>query len=295
MATLSKMGRAALAYAQKLGWPVLPLHGIKGGKCTCGKADCSSPGKHPLVANGVHAATKDPVVIVQWWQKWPDANVGIRCGRESGIFVIDVDGDEGLESLRELEEQYGKFPETPMQITGSGGYHIILRYPSDVEIRPRVRLLPGVDIRAEDSYVVAAPSIHISGRRYCWELEHHPLEIPLAGPPVWLLKLVSKSTSEETTSIAENLNDWADIFDDLIEGKRNTTLYRYMCHLLARGISCTEAFYLIHAVNRTYSKPPLPDSEIDNIVKSAVKWRLEEHEKRHAAVYKGSRCHAGGA
>ena len=44
---------AALRYAG-LGWPVLPLHSIRGGSCTCSRgAKCDSPGKHPRTEHGV--------------------------------------------------------------------------------------------------------------------------------------------------------------------------------------------------------------------------------------------------
>jgi len=37
---------AALSYAVR-GWPVLPVHSVREGRCTCGKAECDSPAKHP--------------------------------------------------------------------------------------------------------------------------------------------------------------------------------------------------------------------------------------------------------
>lgn len=84
------MLKAALAYAQKLKWAVLPLHTVKNGQCSCGRPDCTSPGKHPRVARGVHDATTDPSVIIGWWRRWPNANIGIRTGAASGFFVVDV-------------------------------------------------------------------------------------------------------------------------------------------------------------------------------------------------------------
>ena len=44
------------------GWAIAPLHSIRDGRCTCGKPDCSSPGKHPiaeLTPNGFKSATTE--------------------------------------------------------------------------------------------------------------------------------------------------------------------------------------------------------------------------------------------
>ena len=56
---------AAIEWARQ-GWPVFPCHGIAGGRCTCGKADCSSPGKHPATAHGWKDASSDEQVIRRW-------------------------------------------------------------------------------------------------------------------------------------------------------------------------------------------------------------------------------------
>ncbi|HKI68021.1 MAG TPA: bifunctional DNA primase/polymerase, partial [Verrucomicrobiae bacterium] len=51
---------AVLSYAAR-GWPVFPLHSIRNGACSCGKADCKrgSAGKHPRIRHGLNAATCD--------------------------------------------------------------------------------------------------------------------------------------------------------------------------------------------------------------------------------------------
>ena len=78
-------------------WPVLVLHTPDSeGRCSCGKVDCPNPGKHPRfhpedLAHGAHSATLDPDVIARWSERWPDANIGIATGEESGIFVLDCD------------------------------------------------------------------------------------------------------------------------------------------------------------------------------------------------------------
>ena len=48
----------ALRYAES-GLLVFPLHAVKDGKCTCAKADCNSPAKHPRTVHGLKQASKD--------------------------------------------------------------------------------------------------------------------------------------------------------------------------------------------------------------------------------------------
>ena len=99
---------------------VLPLHSIKDGGCTCGNADCHSPGKHPLTKNGVKDATNTPGTILGWRGRWPDSNTGVATGR--GLVVLDIDPrNGGDESLAELIEKYGPLPETVTVSTGGGG------------------------------------------------------------------------------------------------------------------------------------------------------------------------------
>ena len=37
-------------------------------------------GKRPLTTNGCKDATRDAAQIKAWWQRWPDANIGIAMG-----------------------------------------------------------------------------------------------------------------------------------------------------------------------------------------------------------------------
>ena len=186
---LSKLGRSALMYAAQYGWRVFPLHSIDNGACTCGDAKCTGtkPGKHPRTPKGCLDATTDTGVIRGWWERWPDANVGIATG--GGLVVIDVDprhgGDDGLVDLR---ARLGELPDTVECLTGSGGRHIYVSVGEGVTVRNSAgTLAPGVDIRGEGGYVVAAPSVHTSGRSYAWEASSRPDEVEVAPmPAAWL-------------------------------------------------------------------------------------------------------------
>lgn len=158
--------QAALQYTRK-GFPVFPVHGVVDGHCTCQNTDCDQIGKHPRTAHGFKDATNDQRQILEWWRKWPTANIGMPTGRASGLFVLDVDPRHGgHKSLRRLLE-HGPVPHTPEQWSGGGGKHIFLKYSG--EPLPKA-LAPGIDIKAEGGYVILAPSVHKSGKRYRWEI-----------------------------------------------------------------------------------------------------------------------------
>ena len=114
-----------------LGVRVLPLHSpLPGPRCTCGEPTCDNIGKHPRIKRGCHGAVRDPDQIRRWWNRWPDANLGLATGSASGIYVIDVDPRHGGdETLRALEAEHGPLPPTWRFLTGGGGEHIVFRYP----------------------------------------------------------------------------------------------------------------------------------------------------------------------
>src|SRR5215831_6419903 len=121
---------AALAYAAR-GWHVLPLHWIVDGRCSCGDAACKSPAKHPLTKRGLSDATTCEATIRNWWNKWPLANVAIRTGEVSQIFVVDVDGEKGQETWRSIrgDEPLSK-KEVFVATTGrEGGVHLFFKWP----------------------------------------------------------------------------------------------------------------------------------------------------------------------
>lgn len=165
------MINSALGYA-RLGWHVFPTHSISNGACTCGKADCGSAGKHPILNNWQHYATTSAEQIRLWWHAMPWANVAIATGSRSGLVVLDVDVSptkDGLASLATIERRWGKLPATMKVRTGSGGYHFYFAMPSS-GLKNSVGLLgEGIDTRGDGGYVIAAPSLHISGNRYSVE------------------------------------------------------------------------------------------------------------------------------
>ena len=157
---------AAISYAQR-GWSVFPL-----------KPGTKRP-DHNLVPQGYLEASDWPPDALYWWERSPDANVGIAC-HASGLVVIDVDERAGgFDTIYEFEQKYGPAPETERSLTGSGGLHILLEHPG---VPLKGQLGPGVDIK-DFGYIVAPPSRHPNGNYYEWEDEG---AIVAQAPEAWI-------------------------------------------------------------------------------------------------------------
>jgi hypothetical protein len=159
---------AALDYVAR-GVPVFPLHNPVGenGDCSCGNESCDSKGKHPRTSRGFKDATTQTEQIERWWDRWPDANIGIPTGKASGLDVIDVDTDEAAAKVEELLDD---FDTIPLARTGRGWQFIFAHAPdSGLTIAAAIGGIDGLDFRGDGGYVCAPPSLHINGRRYRWK------------------------------------------------------------------------------------------------------------------------------
>jgi len=163
--------KAALSYA-KMNYPVFP--------CVPGK-------KQPLTRHGFKDATTDKSQIIEWWTKWPNANIGLPT---AGMVVVDVDGSNN--SWPQDPDHYSDLYEAAISKTPSGGKHYIFRQPLGIECRSTSgRIAAKVDTRATGGYIVAVPSI-VNEITYQY-MEGNALNRPLAElpfPPNWLMDLL---------------------------------------------------------------------------------------------------------
>lgn len=212
---------AALDYARH-GMKVFPAHTPTGaGACSCGDPKCHSIGKHPRPKNGYKSATTDETQISEWWQRWPDANIGISCA-DSGIIVIDIDPRNGGNETWQRIEGDHFLSKTPVARTGGhkDGRHIYMTYKDDLP----AKLGPGVDVK-KNGYVIAPPSKHASGRLYEWITP--PNGVKPIEPPSWM-RPVGGITVEQTDSLLKactTIRDrWLSNVEAAREGERNNTL-----------------------------------------------------------------------
>lgn len=173
--------RAALAYA-KAGIYVLPV--ARGTK---------NPGS--LVHDWTAESSTDPEVIQAWFDKWPDANVGIHPGK-SGLLVFDLDKADKLSQLPPAiaeDIRLGAFQRSrtlPGKFKGARGHYVFTDALGAGNSAGG--WAPWGDVRGANGFIMAAPSIHPeTGEPYTWVRSG---EVPAV--PVGLRDLIGVSSLE---------------------------------------------------------------------------------------------------
>lgn len=245
---------AALWYCSK-GWRVLPLHSISNGLCSCGNQHCSHPGKHPRIKDWVNAATTDEEQIKKWWGVWPEANIGILTGEQSGIVVLDIDGSEGLAIVKKLN-----LPETIRVKSGKDdGWHYYFKAPV-IPIKSRIKALPEIDVKGAGGYIVAPPSLHVSGNRYTSESMTKLEPAPLPASVIEMLQLRGGTTNDASGSVGKTISS----------SQRNVTLTSWAGKMRRIGLNDKEIYAALLEKNRLCD-PPLEHQEVETIARSIVK------------------------
>jgi hypothetical protein len=102
--------------------------------------------------------------IREWWNKYPQANVGIVTGAISDIIVLDCDSQEAIDSFRSRYKGLTPVAKTPR------GMHFYFKYEEGIRNTVKIGNLD-MDLRGEGGYVVAPPSINGDGKKYTWHLD----------------------------------------------------------------------------------------------------------------------------
>ena len=156
-------------------------------------------GKRPLISEWPQRATSDAEVLRAWVRQYPSCNWGLVCGLPSGVFVLDVDGEDGAAAIRFLCQRYGDDWTNTLTVQTGRGVHLYFDYPSDKTIRNSAsKIAQGLDIRGEGGYVIVPPSTHPNGTLYSrGELGEHA---PTISAPDWLLQMLSAGGADTCTT-----------------------------------------------------------------------------------------------
>ncbi|WP_051485676.1 bifunctional DNA primase/polymerase [Nocardioides sp. J54] len=253
---------AAVRYAN-LGIPVFP---------------CVPRGKQPLTPNGFHDATSSARVVHSWWERTPEANIGLPTGTHTGIVVVDVDvhtGGSGFGAFERarsegLADGWGWLVRTP-----SGGIHAY--YPAEPDHEQRSWQVPSahVDFRGDGGYVIAPPSrLEVDGANRAYDVLAvttqpaksldaamlrqllEPPRLKPVGPPS---RLPPTGCRPEALARVVALTP---------EGGRNRALFWASCRMAEDGQSRANAVsYLMPAAQYA----GLPDREIESTIDSAFR------------------------
>ncbi|WP_242120535.1 bifunctional DNA primase/polymerase [Sphingomonas lacusdianchii] len=166
------MLEAALAYAAR-GWSVVPCHpDTKRPLLPCDK---DANGNKIIGTGGLKKASKDPAQLREWWVRWPQAMIGVRTGRESGVWVLDIDDEVAFAGV----EAELCLPSTLTAISGGKrGRHMYFACTDDDAVPNTQGIYPGADTRGDEGYIIVPPSVRADGKRYEWVKDEEPSEAP---------------------------------------------------------------------------------------------------------------------
>ena len=116
-----------------------------------------------------------PAYQVAGWMTWPNAGVGVACGR--GLIAVDIDLDEAVDPVMNA------LPPSNVGKKGAKGLPLFFRGDTS-KIRPRQFRIDGigaVDLLTAGRQTVLPPSIHPkTGRPYEWMSVRTLIDTPLA-------------------------------------------------------------------------------------------------------------------
>lgn len=217
----------ALKYAE-LGWPVLPV--VPGGK-------------KPATNHGCLDATTNLLQVRAWWVQNPRYNIGLATGH---VFdVVDVDGPTGATNWR----KWWMGPDAALLSSTPKGQHWFFEKTG---YGNKIGMLPSVDYRGKNGYVVAPPSV-VDEKSYYWiygpengELLKAPDKLhslicgpSTTAPPRSIFQPRPKdSSSPFSTYGANSIIDATTRITEAPEGTRNGTLNKQafrLYRLVAEG------------------------------------------------------------
>ena len=130
----------ALSYLRK-GWSVIPIKSPSMTNSNMDQKEFIRQCKIPLISwKEFQGRLPTEQEVTEWFDKWPDANIGIVTGRVSNLVVFDLDSEDALE----YADSEGGFPDTVKVKTGKG-YHVYMQHPG-FEVRGSVNKDFDIDI-----------------------------------------------------------------------------------------------------------------------------------------------------
>ena len=208
---------------------------------------CFPHNKAPITDNGFYDATTDPEQITQWWNRRPEALVGVPTGVITDLLVVDIDPD-GADwyTERAADMHAGRIHKSRR------GHHLVYKHADGVKCSAS-KVAPGVDVKTQGGYVIWWPA---HGLEAVGDLDD------VSEAPAWLLDLLRKPSKQKATQGDSKAETGA-----LIDNCRNDYLSREAYRLRKQGASVEQVLAVIGTINATRCAPPLDDAEVEKIAR----------------------------
>jgi hypothetical protein len=213
--------KSALAYREKFDLSIFPV----------------GQEKKPLIPWKEFQKRKaEPSEINDWYKRFPDANIGIVCGKINDLCVVDIDYQCGYEELAKYIPM--DYPH-PISTTPSGGQHWWFRLNGQ-KLRNNVAVIPGTDLRAEGGYIMAPPS-HIAAGDYSW----------IAGKSIknMAFPTITEAYSDAVVKLSSRCRQESSLSSFVVkmfsEGRRDHDLFHVALHLCKSNMPKEEVFEVI--------------------------------------------------
>jgi hypothetical protein len=238
---------------------------------------CTPGGKQPLTAHGFQDASTDPATVHDWWQRWPDANIGMPTGSTAGVDVVDVDvhsGGNGFAAFERartagLADGWAWLVRTP-----SGGVHgYYLRGGVDEQ---RSWQVPSqhVDFRGDGGYIITPPSrvTGADGHAQSYELiavaQHRATPVDAAALKAFLDPPRPTRPPAEMPAMGARPDKLAAWVAARPEGARNHGLFWAACRMVEEGHPFDSTANLLGYAARSAG---LSDQEAMTTIRSAYR------------------------
>lgn len=217
--------------------------------CSCQNGvKCANPGKHPVVGwrqKPMNTPYEGMQTASELLNSNPRYGLAMRTGPESNLLTFDIDirpDKRGDLALMDGLSRNGLNPHlllnTLQQITGSGGSHLIFRYPLGRKV-PTITnhpaFGPGVDVKGEGGMFNVAPSVHKNGFPYRFVNDNADPSL-IRDVPEEVLALIEKKQSADPYAIDNlNLEAYTPNTEDILELAHKLKTQRKSAHLKEIG------------------------------------------------------------
>jgi putative DNA primase/helicase len=250
---------------------------------------------------GFHLASSAPDVIAGWWQRAPQANIGLPTGQpwpddpDLGLLVLDVDVKHRPDLRPKVEAllaDLGLRLETWVARTPSGGAHVyaLARKPVDI-VYLEDEDGPIGELRGSGGYVLLSPS-RMGELSYEWLSPLADDGLPQGRPLVvddplgWALSLLREFGIEAKVKGDGSRGAYHVLADRPAQvGERNIALFSYACALRRAGLDYQHILTHLREMNSDPTKVavPLPERELERIAASACRYAAGDgHASHHA-------------